>query len=391
MKHIRSGVAGRALIAVLTAALPAYVLAGTAESACGKWTVVESPNGPSNNNHLYGVSSSAANNVWVVGSYESTNFGPFRTLTERWNGRAWSVLPSVDPGSGDDDLYSVAVVSPTDVWAVGKFDPQTTSQDKTLIEHWNGQKWTVMPNPSPGQLSDLFGVGAVSANDIWAAGFFYNEAGNSQTLIEHWDGRKWSVVPSPSPGSTDNALGGLAVVSASEIWVIGSQSSDAGNSSQTLIERWDGKNWSVVPSPNPGSPYNNLQAVTAISTSDAWAVGGQSGNNFVNQTLAEHWDGHSWTVVPTQDVGSGGNGLSGVSAFSGTDVWAVGSYSNSAGLSKTLAERWDGARWRVGSTRNPSKEFNQLVSITEVTNALWSVGYFGTSKVANTLVESLCQ
>ena len=116
------------LVAVLTAALPAHVFAGTAASACGQWTVVKSPDGASNNNHLYGVSASAANNIWVVGSYQSTNFGPFRTLTERWNGSAWSVLPGVDPGNGDNDLYGVAAVSPTDVWAVGKFDPQILSK-----------------------------------------------------------------------------------------------------------------------------------------------------------------------------------------------------------------------------------------------------------------------
>ena len=70
---------------------------GDAASGCtGTWTVVPSPNGPSSNSHLYGVSASAFDNIWAVGSYQLPNFGQFRTLTEVWNGSAWSVVPSAD-------------------------------------------------------------------------------------------------------------------------------------------------------------------------------------------------------------------------------------------------------------------------------------------------------
>jgi hypothetical protein len=360
-------------------------------SVCGKWTVVKSPDGPSSNNHLYGVSASAANNVWAVGSYQSGNpiNGPFKTLTERWNGTAWRFIPSADDGA-EDALGGVAAISPTDVWAVGDFMPQLTSPQTAIIEHWNGQKWSVVPSPRPGQLSGLSSVRAVSANDVWAVGLYYDNAGNSQTLIEHWNGKKWRIVPSPSPGLTDNILGGLTVVSAKDIWAAGAQSSDQANTLQTLIERWDGKTWSVVPSPSPAPLYNSLGGMTAISATDVWAVGVVEGSNFVQSTLAEHWDGISWMVVPTPDVGSFGNSLSDVSALGGTDVWAVGSYYITPELTRTLIQRWDGKRWSVVPSPNPSKEFNQLASVTQVSNTLWSVGYFGTSNAAHTLVESLC-
>jgi hypothetical protein len=81
--------------------------------------------------------------------------------------------------------------------------------------------------------------------------------------------------------------------------------------------------------------------------------------------------------------------LSDVSAI-GTAVWAVGYYYSTPELTRTLIERWDGKRWSVVRSRNPSKEFNQLGSITNISNALWSVGYFGNSNVAHTLVESMC-
>jgi hypothetical protein len=355
-----------------------------AGSACGKWTVVKSADGPSsNNNHLYGVSASTADNVWAVGSYELPDFGPFRTLTERWNGTTWNVVPSANAGA-ENDLYGVAAISPTDVWAVGG-----TSPGSTLIEHWNGRKWSVVPGPAPGQLSSLSRVRAVSATDVWAVGFYYNNAGNSQTLIEHWNGQKWSIVPSPSPGLTDNGLGGLTVVSAKDIWVAGAQSSDQQNTLQTLTERWDGKKWSVVPSPSPGSPYNALGGMTAVSANDIWAVGHYSGSTFVDQTLAEHWDGNSWKVVPTRDIGPAGNVLYDISALAGTDVWAVGYYFKS-GIAQTMVERWDGKRWSIARSPNPGEQWDQLQSITKIANTLWSVGNFESANVGHTLVESLC-
>ena len=138
-------------------------------------------------------------------------------------------------------LGGVAAISPTDVWAVGYFMAQLTSPETAVIEHWNGKKWSVVPSPLPGQLSGLSSVRAVFANDVWAVGLYYNNAGNSQTMIEHWNGKKWRIVPSPSPGFSANGLGGLAVVSATDIWAAGAHTSDQGNSGyQTLIERWDG-------------------------------------------------------------------------------------------------------------------------------------------------------
>jgi hypothetical protein len=371
-----------------TAYLPAHVPTRIAGATCGKWTVVKSPDGRSRHNSLNSVSASAANNIWAVGGYNSGDFGPVKTLTERWNGQKWSVVRSVNAGA-EDDLYGVATVSPTDVWAVGYFMPQLSSPQMAVIQHWDGKKWSVVPSPHPGNLSLLFGVRAVAANDVWAAGFYYNSAGNSQGLIEHWDGKKWTVVPIPNPGSTNNELHAFAVVSAKDIWVAGAQSSDQGNSYQTLIERWDGKTWSVLPSPSPGSPYNNLDGVTAISASDAWVVGSYSGNNFIDQTLAEHWDGKNWTVVPTSDIGPAGNYLTDVSAL-GTDVWAVGHYFKS-GVAQTLVERWNGTQWSIVHSPNPGPQWDQLSKMTEISNTLWSVGYFATSNAGHTLVESFCQ
>src|SRR6185437_12620256 len=97
----------------------------------------------------------------------------------------------------------------------------------------------------------------------------------------------WSVVPSPN-GNGNSGLRGVAAVSAHDIWAVGSSSSQR-DSAQTLIEHWNGRQWSVVTSPNPGPMYNTLYSVSAVSANDIWAVGVYANDAEVTQTLTMHW------------------------------------------------------------------------------------------------------
>jgi hypothetical protein len=192
-----------------------------------------------------------------------------------------------------------------------------------LVEHWDGSAWTVVPSPNGSTISSqLLGVDAVSANDIWAVGSSSTLAAPYEnTLIEHWDGSSWSIIPSPNPsGGSFNKLNGVAVVAANDIWAVGSYSGST-NHSQTLIEHWDGSSWSIVPSPNVGPYGNNLNSVAARAANDVWAVG--ASNNGGN-SLILHWDGMSWSVVPSPNIPDWTNQLQSVTAVAADDVWAVG-------------------------------------------------------------------
>src|SRR5947207_2137724 len=121
----------------------------------------------------------------------------------------------------------------------------------------------------------------------------------------------WTVVPSPNVGSNGSVLAGVAAVSMTGAWAVGS--SFTGSTYQTLAEHWDGSSWSLVPTQNTGTGENVLTAVSVVSASDVWAVGFyDDGSTF--RTLAEHWDGSLWSVVPTPNVGGGGNALPDVAA-----------------------------------------------------------------------------
>src|SRR5947209_11172460 len=82
-------------------------------------------------------------------------------------------------------------------------------------------QWSVVPSPNGSSSSNLSGVAAVSANDIWAVGSSGNQRSGAQTLIEHWNGSSWSVVTSPSPATGNNELFSVSAASASSIWAVG--------------------------------------------------------------------------------------------------------------------------------------------------------------------------
>jgi hypothetical protein len=379
-KHMK-----RSLIASLLATLVTFLLlfAQVAQAATSSsWKVVPSPSPGSASNALIWLETISASNVWAVGVSQNTN-GPSLTLVEHWNGASWKVVPSPSPGSASSALFGIEAISASNIWAVGRYQ-NATGPSLTLVEHWNGASWKVVPSPSPGSSANqLNAIEAVSASNIWAVGRYQNTPDTAQTLVEHWNGASWKVVPSPSPGVV-NAPQAIEVVTASDIWFVGPYS-NASNTSQTLIEHWNGSSWKVVPSPSPGAASNNLQGIKAVSATNIWAVGGFSNTPAPPynelQTLVLHWNGSSWKVVSSPNLGSSGNQLNAIEANSASDIWAVGGFSNAAppvGQElQTLVEHWNGASWKVVPSPSPGSGANQLVAIEAVSvGTLWAVGSF---------------
>jgi len=359
---------------VATVLIPLLLTTAVAQAQAAPWTVVKSPN-PGSGNGLFGAASISANDVWAVGNFSSSGV-PEQTLTLHWNGKKWSVVKSPNVSSQDSELMAVSAVSTNDVWAVG--DSHTTSPVfQTLTEHWNGHKWSIMASPNPGaQLNELFGVAAVSTNDVWAVGSFaLTGFSPSQTLIEHWNGTSWSVVSSPNVGTQTNELLGVTAVSASDIWAVGDFNNGTGP--QTLIEHWNGTSWSVVSSPNVSGASNEPLAVAAVSTTDVWAVG-NSTTSGVSQALIEQWNGTSWSIVPSPSPG-GSNDLRGVASISATEIWAVGDFiDNNTGAFQTLIELWNGTSWSIVSSPNPAgmQDFFDAASADPSSGQAWAVGSF---------------
>jgi hypothetical protein len=100
-------------------------------------------------------------------------------LIEHWDGHVWSIVPSARPSVNDlvvATLYGVASTSATDVWAVGEYSTGAANSAFTLIEHWNGVRWSIVPDPATHGQAVLWQVSAVSSKDAWAVGGTQKEA-----------------------------------------------------------------------------------------------------------------------------------------------------------------------------------------------------------------------
>jgi hypothetical protein len=151
-----------------------------------------------------------------VGDISTASGG--KTLIEHWNGSKWSRVPSPNPRNvtGDIFLNGVAGTSASNVWAVGSYT--SGHRLKTLVEHWNGRSWKLVASPSPGSSNLLISVTATSAHNAWAVGNYTR--GKQTTLILHWNGRAWTKIASPSPGAV-SGLGGVAATGRSGVWAVG--------------------------------------------------------------------------------------------------------------------------------------------------------------------------
>jgi hypothetical protein len=233
---------------------------------------------------------------------------------------------------------------------VGDYITASYVQD-TLIEHFNGSSWSVVPSPDPGPYSNsLYSVAGTSATNVWAVGGYGISGGNGSTLIEHFDGHVWSVAPSPNVvNAPGNALYAVAATSPTAAVAVGSYSLSYGVAN-TLVEEFNGSAWSVVSSPDAASASGNfLLGVAPVCTPtcsprNVWAVGFSPlavGTN----TLIEHFNGQTWSIVPSPNAGTGGI-LNDVAAIAPTDAWAVGTYGTASGQ-YTLIEHFNGTAWSV--------------------------------------------
>jgi hypothetical protein len=276
------------------------------------------------------------------------------------------VVPS--PLINDSSLSAAAAIAPNDIWAVGDVAP-VSGGTQTLAEHFNGTSWSVVSTPT---LNAVFnGVAGAATNDVWAVG---NPAVGSSffdinTLIEHWDGTTWSVVSSPKLPK-GSALTGVSAPSSTDVWAVGFENSSPGE----LVEHWDGTRWNVVSS-SAFAGVSDVYAISADSSRDVWAVGALAAGG----TTSLHWNGHTWTQVPTAHLRFGG--VVALTALSPINVWAAGTGPGvpTGGFSAhptAVIEHWDGTSWSVVPSPNPNPQGNNSASAIVAVGAsdIWAFG-----------------
>jgi len=339
---------------------------GPTTAVNGTWKIVSSPNVGSGTygNQLNAVTVVFANDVWAVGFSPHPSGTPQylrQTLVEHWNGSNWSVVPSPNPaGKTWVVLNGVAAIAANDIWAVGHSGDPSSIPLQTLTEHWNGSSWSIVPSPSPGTYNGnvLNAVDGASANDVWAVGWYQSGPTGQEggALTMHWNGTSWTVIPNPSRWQ----LYGVASISSNNVWAVGEQS----------ILHWNGSSWSSVSFPlPPNEAYPILRGISATSASDIWAVGYGQWPYFDGQRYAPltyHWDGTRWNLIP--NAGGLDELLSSVTAIAPNDAWAVGDNGQT--------QHWNGAAWSRVAAPYPGLggRFNGVAAASA--KDVWAVGTY---------------
>lgn len=320
---------------------------------------------------LYGIDAWSASGAWAVGGRYDPGAGATVPYALGWDGSSWTDTPVPYPAGGQGAvLMAVSAAAADDVWAVGT-KTMANNLSRTFASHWDGSGWTTVATPNAGAPGTgvLNGVVAVAPDDAWAVGSTSGQGGPERTLILRWDGSTWSVVPSPNRGPWPNGLSDVAAVASTDVWAVGTWRTKA-FVGRTLSLRWDGSAWRRVATPSPGTRDDGLSGVSTVAADDVWAVGGRG-----LRGLAERWDGSAWEVVPTPNP-SVNAGLSDVVAITAAEAWASGSWIDL--VHRRVAaqvQRWDGSAWTPVTTQHVGTSDNGLAAIDGVASRQWAVGY----------------
>ena len=348
------------------------------QSVAGTWSLQTAPN-PAGGGRLDAVACSATTTCTAVG--EVAGLSP-SSLAERWNGTAWTVQAT--PATPFEGFSGVACPAAMSCTAVGQdFGPM-------LAETWNGTAWApqTLAEPTESEYSSLTGVSCTTPAACTAVGWSYSNTLAIETWAERWNGTHWKLQSIPEPaGQTVTRLSGLACPTVVFCLAVGTAATNptTGYYQESVAEMWDGTTWSVVPTPNPswsGVDGVTLTAITCTSSTACTAVGTSSGfiNGYpIQMPVSERWNGSSWTiqVVPLPS-GALSSALTSVSCAGMQSCMAVGAAFPSTSGQQPQAAAWNGSAWTAQMLPVPTGAWS--TSLTGVscsaTNACTAVGTY---------------
>lgn len=202
----------------------------------------------------------------------------------------------------------------------------------------------------------------------------------------------WATQTVPEPGSAlGSALNGVHCTSTTACTGVG-RYDDSGNVQRGLAERWNGTAWSTQSIPFPGSAVSaELGGVYCTASNACRAVGTYRDSGNVDRTFGVSWNGTTWTQDTTPNPASAlGASLSGIHCTAANQCTAVGSYIDSGGVQRALAQRWNGSNWSTQTTPTPTSSTQTVLTSVWCTasNACTAVGWYRLSGVQVTLAMS---
>ncbi|MGE5280805.1 MAG: S8 family serine peptidase [Chloroflexota bacterium] len=272
-------------------------------------------------------------------------------FAERWDGEKWikETVPVPHPPAAEHSsrLEDVSCSSPDACMAVGtnyEFD-ESNKRRQPFAERWDGNEWSLVPMPLPEEAAEksngfrearMRGISCVSAPACVAVGEFTKEWNGSaaeeiDTLVESWNGVDWTVQASPNPvGEKHSTLLGISCQSEESCSAVG-ESRDAESKQSMLFERWNGVGWSLETGPDL---VGGLWDVSCASSEECVAVGGVD----LGAGRAAVWNGSAWVDRSPER------------ALQGVSCWAVGqcvAVGADPWTKEGYAYRWKQGKWKL--------------------------------------------
>lgn len=273
-----------------------------------------------------------------------------------------TLVPAPNQDSG---LVDVVVLAANDVWALGNktvTSPGSVESFPFALHH-DGTTWSIVDLPATpplgtiGSRSTMEAIDGVNPADIWAAGAGYVSIPGGwvghQIRVDHYDGATWTTMNTPLPPSSLSAgysgsrITDIEASAANDVWFVGEWVGPypgVAGLQPALAMHWNGSSFTLVPTPEL-FPIggNGLEAIDGVSPNDLWAVGGGGDGDLVSYSYILHWNGTTWMHVPGPTVGIQQR-LWDVVAIASHDVWTAGEAMTTTGLIG-FVQHWDGSSW----------------------------------------------
>jgi hypothetical protein len=214
--------------------------------------------------------------------------------------------------------------------------------------------WTLLPTPDPSVLADqLASVSCASLSFCMAVGQQQGTTGGS-ALITEWDGAGWTLVPAPVPAlptrslvpiAPDDLLDGVSCPATAFCMAVGAQ--PGGGGTETLAEEWNGTSWSIVASPSPATSSSKPSQPVSPVSPVAPPVPPVPPASPVSPVSPPVPAGGSGTAAKSSPLRS--QPFNAVSCTGPTFCMAVGDVKAASG-SQALAEQWNGTTWSIVAT-----------------------------------------
>jgi hypothetical protein len=367
-----SAVAAVLIIALISAALFAsgwHVLTGHPKTPTATQhvapTATSSPYRPNPKDAFNSIAMISPNEGWIVGS-NGSNSHPGPLILHYLNGRLFQANVAAPPAGWPTalSLKQVVMTSATDGWAVG---PDEGLCSSSLLLHYTSGQWKLDSTMTG---TTLGGFSMLSPTDGWAVGT--QEAcgqGTYTPVLFHYNGKNWTSVQLPADVIQ---VGQVVMTSATDGWAIGEKQASGSAGNPNLLLHYDGQTWSEVDSTGlaqsgPVFPLY-LSDIAMISATDGWLVGTIPGPNGVSAgALLFHYDGKQWSKVNTPLDAIQGGQVTSLSLASDGAGWLAGNIRGNQSFFLQLS----GGTWK--QVDSPTGEFVSQV-FTFSANDAWAIG-----------------